>query len=134
MADTKTADAGGSLLAHRVDLLYAKVLDEVDERDFTGEDFIDIGERLEELIFRDYPELTPEQQKGLALKVLRRTADFVLPKIEDEATKVVIQSLLMVAPGLFDVIRKALLKKFDLDGDGEISPAECHAVCCNRCM
>ena len=137
MASVKTAelpDRASSMLAERVDLLYAKVLDEIDERDFTGDDFIDIGQRLEELVLQTYPDITPEQQKSLVLKVLRRTADFVLPKIENEATKIVIKSLLVVASGLFDTIRKALLKQFDLDGDGEISPAECHAVCCKRCM
>jgi hypothetical protein len=127
------AESTGSVIAERIDAMLVKIQEEIDERDFTGDDFVSIGERLEELVFDTYPQLTKEDHKAITLKVLNRVASFVLPHM-DEPGKAVVNALLLVSGSTFDAIYKAILKKFDLDGDGEISAAECHAVCCGKCM
>ena len=122
-----------SSLETMIDTLLVNILIEVDEKDFNADDFVLIVDRVQEIVFAQHGTLTPLQQKNLVLKVLRRIADFVLPKIENEAARAAIRVMLMSSGTLFDVLRQAFLKKFDLDNDGEVSPEEFNAVCKGCC-
>jgi len=128
-AGTGATAESASVLETLVDGLLAKVLAEIDERDFTGDDFIVLSERVQELVLTQHGKLSDLQQKSLVLKVLRRVADYVLPKIDNEAARTAIQLLLLSSGTLFDVLRAAFLKKFDVDGDGQVTAEEFNAVC-----
>ena len=118
-----------SVLEQLVDDLLTKILAEIDERDFTGDDFLTLAQRVQELALTQHSQLSELQQKSLVMKVLRRVADYVLPKIDNEATRTAIALFLMSSSTLFDVLRAAFLKKFDVNGDGDVSAEEFNAVC-----
>jgi hypothetical protein len=127
------AGTSASTLEYHVDGLLSKVLAEIDERDFTGDDFMVLAQRVQEMVLVRHDRLSALQQKSLVLKVLRRVADHVLPKIADETARTVINLLLLSSGTLFDVLHAAFLKKFDVDGDGEVTPEEFNAVCAACC-
>jgi hypothetical protein len=122
-----------SALEQLVDALLSKVLAEIDERDFTGDDFLVLAQRVQELVLLQHSRLSAVQQKSLVLKVLRRVAEHVLPKITSEAARTAINLLLLSSGTLFDVLHAAFLKKFDVDGDGEVTAEEFNAVCAGCC-
>jgi hypothetical protein len=122
-----------SALEQLVDALLSKVLAEIDERDFTGDDFLVLAQRVQELVLLQHSRLSAVQQKSLVLKVLRRVAEHVLPKITNEAARTAINLLLLSSGTLFDVLHAAFLKKFDVDGDGEVTAEEFNAVCAGCC-
>ncbi len=127
------ASSSASSLETMIEELLAKVLAEIDERDFDADDFVLVVDRVQQLVLTQHGALTPLQQKSLVLKILRRLADFVLPKIQNEAARAAIQVMLLSSGTLFDVLRQAFLKKFDLDGNGDVSAEEFNAVCKGCC-
>ena len=116
-----------------MDDLVAKILSEIDERDFTGDDFLIVNQRVQELVLTQHGGLSEVQQKSLVMTILRRVADFLLPKIKNEAARTAIGVFLLSSGTLFDVLRAAFLKRFDLDGDGEVSVQEFNDVCKTCC-
>ena len=125
--------ASTSRVEQLVDELVRHFLDELDQRDFTGDDFIVMAGRVQELVLLQHAQLSEVQQKTLVLKVLRRIADHVLPKIDDEAGRTMIGLLLLTSGTLFDVLRAAFLRKFDVNGDGDVTAEEFNAVCAGCC-
>lgn len=122
-----------SALEGMVDSLLENILSEIDQRDFTADDFIVISQRLQDIVLTEHGSLSPVQQKSLVLKVLRRVAEHALVNIHDETARTAIKLLLMMSDTLFDALRAAFLKKFDLNQDGEVSAEEFNAVCRGCC-
>ena len=127
------SSSSSSSLETMIEELLSKVLGEIDERDFSADDFVLIVDRAQQLVLTQHGTLTPLQQKNLVLKILRRLADFIMPKIQNEAVRAAIQVMLLSSGTLFDVLRQAFLKKFDLDNNGEVSVEEFNAVCKGCC-
>lgn len=116
-------------LAGLVDELVVQALAEIDQRDFTADDFINIAARLQDIVLSHHATMTQMQQKTLVLKVLNRVAENLMPKIESEIARAAIRLVLMTSGTLFDVLRAAFLKKFDLNNDDQVSAEEFNAVC-----
>lgn len=120
-------------LATLIDELVVQVLVEVDQRDFTADDFIHIAARLQDIVLTQHATMTPLQQKTLVLKVLNRVVENVMPRVESEVARAAIRLVLMASGTLFDVLRAAFLKQFDLNNDDQVSPEEFNAVCKTCC-
>jgi hypothetical protein len=100
----------------------------IDANHFDQHDYAIAAEALEEFVFGNYGEFTRDQRKQITLHALTELQGFVAPYISEEASAGIAAAALL-APTLFDIIEKALLKQFDANGDGKISPQECCPGC-----
>ena len=94
------------------------------KKKFTATDFIDILEQIEEFAIENFQSYTSTQIKNITLKSIQQLQEFVKDFV-DEQTYSIIKTILIGAPTLYNIIERALLKRLDVNGDGEISMEEC---------
>lgn len=121
-------EAPASAVADAISDSFEMIKGTIDAKHFDKDDYVTAAEVLEEFVLTNYSDFTREQIKSVTLHSLEELKEFVAPYLSDEANAG-ITAAAMLAPTLFDIIEKALLKQFDKDGDGKISPQECCPGC-----
>ena len=87
-------------------------------------DFLSVVEAVEEYSLEHFQSYTNTQIKQITLKALDQLKDFT-KEFVDEDTYKIIQTVMIGAPTLYDMIERALLKHLDTNKDGELSIQEC---------
>ena len=96
----------------------------IEEKKISVTDFLMVVEAVEEYSIENFQSYTNTQIKEITLKALDQLKDFT-KEFVDEDTYKIIQTVMIGAPTLYDMIERALLKHLDTNNDGEISMDEC---------
>lgn len=120
-------------LASKAEALINKVVEEVDEKHFTGADVSQLIARIEALVDEEALDLSVEEARALVKRLTRHVANAIIPHVDD-TTAAVLAGITAMSGSFFDLVRSAVLDHFDLDKDGEVSLQECRAVCCFPCL
>ena len=95
-----------------------------DKKKVSITDFLTVVEAVEEYSMENFQAYTNTQIKSITLKALEQLKDFTKEYV-DEDTYRIIETVMIGAPTLYDMIERALLKNLDTNGDGQISMDEC---------
>jgi len=123
-----------SALADAIDKLLQQVLNEIDERNFSADDFVVLVQRVTDLVAAAWQDVEPSQQKRITMILLQRIADFILPKIQDENVRAAIRVAVGLSGTFYDILREKFRAKFDVNKDGEVTPEEFRDVCRSCCV
>lgn len=109
------------------DDLYAKIHAEVLEGDFDIGDAAEVANRAMEFLNK-YPDMPGKVKRDMVPRLVRKLiAD--IPMDEGLRAGLLVASNALI-PKLVEIIYKAWMKKFDLNGDGKITLDEYEEVCC----
>jgi len=124
---TNPATINSNRFRELINKLLEDVKTEIEQKDFSVDDFRRLMQNVEEAVAR-HTDLAETDQLHIVKKVRDLAIDLAKNHVSEEAY-LAIAIVGEGVPAAFSFVRRMLLEKFDLNGDGKISPQECAAGC-----